>query len=142
MKGKSTGIIKMAQALVQKFVNETNSLRSSSEKKAFLDEKSIKEVIKQLGNEFLSENQDMDGSSLSATLSQALMTHFKHFRIVVNVTLAEQWGQGCHVTGKCFWDSEEDKAFSVDLSDPKRVCIISAFFIRLNDDDSDEEKNE
>ena len=75
-------------------------------------------------------------------MNQALAEQITDHKIIINVTTAEQFGQGNKVIWKCLWNSNCDRIISVDLSSEKEICIISAFFSKIPDDDSSDEETE
>ena len=103
---------------------------------------------KNKAKDFIEKENNYEDSSektykLATFLNQALAEHITDHKIIINVSIAEQFGQGCKVVGKCLWNSNCDRVISVDVSNEKEICLISAFFSKIpNDDSSDEETDD
>jgi len=111
-----------------------------------LNEEDTKDLILRKAKEFKEKEKNSEDASektfkLATFLNQALAEHITDHKIIINVSIAEQFGQGCKVIGKCLWNSHCDRVISVDVSNEKEICLISAFFSKIPDDDdsSDEE---
>ena len=82
---------------------------------------------------------------MAAQLNKELVKKIPSIRdhkVVVHVTIGEQWGQGCKVVGKCLWNSNCDRVVTVDVSNDSEICLASAFFSKIPEDSSDEESEE
>ena len=142
--------LKMAQAFVRKIFSErrTESTIQVPAEQSSLNVEETKDLISQKAKEFIEKQKDAIDSSektykLATFLNQALAEHITDHKIIINVSIAEQFGQGCKVVGKCLWNSNCDRVISVDVSNEKEICLISAFFSKIpNDDSSDEETDD
>lgn len=139
----------MAQAFVRKIFSErrTESTIQVPAEQSSLNVEDTKELISRKAKEFLEKERNSKESSektykLASFLNQALAEQITDHKIIINVTTAEQFGQGSKVIGKCLWNSNCDRVISVDLSSEKEICIISAFFSKIPDDDSSDEETE
>ena len=63
-------------------------------------------------------------------------------KVVVNVFISEQEGQGLNFGGQCLWNSDCDKVVSINVSNEQEVCVISAFFSKIPQDSSSDEDEE
>jgi len=140
----------MAQAFVRKIFSErrTESTIQVPAEQSSLNEEDTKNLISQKAKDFIEKENNYEDSSektykLATFLNQALAEHITDHKIIINVSIAEQFGQGCKVVGKCLWNSNCDRVISVDVSNEKEICLISAFFSKIpNDDSSDEETDD
>ena len=140
----------MAQAFVQKVFQEkrTDSIIQVPVEKSSIDENQVKEVLQAKAKEFISEESKTSTSSekcftLASILNQALVAQvpsIKDHKVVVNVTISEQWGQGCKALGRCLWNTNCDRVVRVDVTTEKEICIISAFFSKIPEESSDEDE--
>ena len=137
----------MAQAFVRKIFSErrTESTIQVPAEQSSLNEEETRELLLQGAKDFIEKNRDSKSSpseknfKLATTLTQILVKHIKDHKVIVNVTMSDQYGQGCDVLGRCLWNTNCDRVISVDLSNEKEICVISAFFSKIPDDSSDEE---
>jgi len=139
----------MAQAFVRKIFSErrTESTIQVPAEQSSLNVEETKNLISQKAKDFLEKQKDDKDSSektfkLATFLNQALTEQITDHKIIINVATAEQFGQACKVIGKCLWNSNCDRVISVDISNEQEICIISAFFSKIPDDDSSDEETE
>ena len=138
----------MAQAFVQKVFQEkrTDSIIQVPVEKSSIDENQVKEVLQAKAKEFISEESKTSSEkcfTLASILNQALVAQvpsIKDHKVVVNVTISEQWGQGCKALGRCLWNTNCDRVVRVDVTTEKEICIISAFFSKIPEESSDEDE--
>ena len=137
----------MAQAFVRKvFITErTESTIQVPAEQSSLDEEGTKDIILKNAKDFVEKHSgDITDTSekafkMATALNQALAKQIKDHKVIVNVAISEQFGQGCKVIGKCLWNSNCDRVISVDVSNDKEICIVSAFFSKIPDDSSDDD---
>lgn len=144
----------MANAFVKQVFREkrTESTIQVPNEESSINEEEVKKVLQKVATEYLSKtkNQDEELSDKSYNLATELnkglvaqVESVKDHKIVVHVSFSQQWGQGCKVVGQCLWNSNCDRVVSVDVSNDKEICVISAFFSKIpNDSSSDEEEDE
>ena len=139
----------MAQAFVRKVFSETrteSTIQVPTEQSS-LDEEGTKKIISKTAKDFIEKNNDIIDTAektfkMATALNQVLAKHVKDHKVIVNVAISEQFGQGCKVLGKCLWNSNCDRVISVDVSNDKEICIVSVFFSKIPDDSSDEDTEE
>lgn len=144
----------MAQAFVRKVFNErkTESTIQVPDEASTIDEENVKEVLDKATKDFF-DSSNSTGSEENAddALTHRLASHVskilvkecvsvKDHKIVVHVFMAENWGQGMKVTGRCLWNPKCDRVVSVNRVVRKQICTVSAYFSKIPDDSSDDEE--
>lgn len=140
----------MAQAFVRRIFRErrTESTIQVPNEESSINEELVKEVLEKVGSDFIANpDQDQEDSERSFRLANAVnkalveqVSSVKDHKIVIYVMFSEQWGQGCKLVGKCLWNTNCDRVVSVDISNDKEICQVSAFFSKIPEDSSDEEE--
>ena len=143
----------MAQAFVQKVFSEQRTLSTiqvPSNAQSSIDEIQVKNVLLDRTQQFFRENIQFKDISekcyqLASVLNKTLISKCEcvdNHKIVVHVTISEQWGQGLKSIGRCLWDENCDRVISTNVKNKEELFIISAFFIRIQDESSDEENDD
>lgn len=140
----------MANAFVKQVFREkrTESTIQVPNEESSINEEDVKRVLHKLASDYLSKTDAKDEEhseksfKLATELNKGLVEQVesvKDHKIVVHVSFTEQWGQGCKIIGQCLWNSNCDRVVSVDVSNDKEICVISAFFSKIPDDSSSDE---
>ena len=146
----------MAQAFVQKVFHErkTNSTIQVPAEESLLDEEQVKKVIDTSAKAFfeqekqteeVSKEQSQRGYLLACAVVKGIIADCQsaqEHKVVVNVFISEQEGQGLNFGGQCLWNSDCDKVVSINVSNEQEVCVISAFFSKIPQDSSSDEDEE
>ena len=144
----------MAQAFVQKIFHErkTNSTIQVPVEESLIDEAHVKKVIQDQAKEFFDqENQSEEKNEnstrcylLACDLTKVIISQcqsVKKHKVVVNVFISEQEGQGMKYSGQCLWNSNCDRVVSANVSNDKEICIISVFFSKIPEDSDSEDED-
>ena len=144
----------MAQAFVQKIFHErkTNSTIQVPVEDSLIDEEHVKKVIQKHAKEFfdleIKNGEKNDNSQrcylLACALTKAIISQCqsaKEHKVVVNVFISEQEGQGMKFSAQCLWNSNCDRVVSANVSNDKEIRVISVFFSKIPEDsDSDDDE--
>ena len=144
----------MAQAFVQKVFHErkTNSTIQVPVEESLIDEEHVKKVIQDHAKEFFDQENQNDEKVenshrcylLACALTKVIIAQcqsVKKHKVVVNVFISEQEGQGMKYSGKCLWNSNCDRVVSANVSNDKEICIISVFFSKIPEDSDSEDED-
>ena len=146
----------MAQAFVQKVFHEkkTNSTIQVPTEESLLDEENVKKVIETTAKAFfeqekkaeeVSKEQSQRGYLLACAVVKDIIADCQsaqEHKVVVNVFISEQEGQGLNFGGQCLWNSDCDKVVSTNMSSEGEVCVITAFFSKIPQDSSSSDEDE
>ncbi|XP_060797123.1 dynein light chain Tctex-type protein 2B isoform X2 [Neoarius graeffei] len=94
----------------------------------------VKECIKEILKEQLSgaKYDPEETPSLTRTLAEAIKNRVKgldleRYKLVVQVLIAEQRGQGVKMMSRCFWDSDTDRCAKEVYINDSIVCVAAVF---------------
>ena len=146
----------MAQAFVQKVFHEkkTNSTIQVPTEESLLDEENVKKVIETTAKAFfeqekkteeVSKEQSQRGYLLACAVVKDIIADCQsaqEHKVVVNVFISEQEGQGLNFGGQCLWNSDCDKVVSTNMSSEGEVCVVTAFFSKIPQDSSSSDEDE
>jgi hypothetical protein len=138
----------MAQAFVQKVFHErkTQSTIQVLSEASSLDEAQIKTVITRTAEKFMNDKKakyDDKSYDLSTALSTALFdqcSSVEGHKIVVNVVICDQWGQGIKAKSQSLLNVNSDRHFSWNIKTDNEMAVISIYFLKITEDSSDEEE--
>ena len=143
----------MAQAFVQKVFHErkTNSTIQVPAEESLIDEEQVKKVMETSTKAFFEkekkEKEKKETSHQCYLLACATVKSIiaecqsaQDHKVVVNVVISDQEGQGMNLGGQCLWNSNCDRVISTDVTNDKEICVISAFFSKIPQDSSSDEE--
>lgn len=82
-------------------------------------------------------------SALTERLRQAILTECpsaQGHKWIVQAVFMQQWGQGCHFSGRGLWDCRTDRAVHIDVQTDKYMLLAAAHFVKRSRRSSREEQ--
>jgi len=74
--------------------------------------KESSQLVKEMSSELLVKVAEME---------------FDNYKIMVQVTIGELQGQGCHIGSRGLWDNENDNYASVSFQNESLYCVATVF---------------
>ncbi|XP_030071956.1 dynein light chain Tctex-type protein 2B [Microcaecilia unicolor] len=90
----------------------------------------IQKVLKEtlLNKEYIPEEVPQLTKSLSETIKNKLKEiGFDRYKIVVQVVIGEQRGEGVKMAARCFWDADTDNYAQEVFMNDSLFCVVAAF---------------
>ncbi|XP_030352374.1 tctex1 domain-containing protein 2 [Strigops habroptila] len=110
----------------------TYSLRASARHR--FKSSTVKECIRAILKEKLADVQYIpnDMPQLTMSLSEAIKDRLKEvgfdrYKMVVQVVIGEQRGEGVNMAARCFWDADNDSCAHDVFMNDSLFCIVAAF---------------
>ncbi|KAM9007674.1 dynein light chain Tctex-type protein 2B isoform 1-T1 [Ara ararauna] len=122
----------MANAGLDDGSGSTYSLRASVQHR--FKSSTVKECIhailkEKLANvQYISNDMPQLTMSLSETIKDRLKeVGFDRYKMVVQVVIGEQRGEGVNMAARCFWDADNDSCAHDVFMNDSLFCVVAAF---------------